>query len=372
MQRAKIVIASVLKPLKDPRAYYKMALSLRETSKYHLNIIGFSAKKEIEEDNIKFTPLFYQKRNSIARLSAGIRFLKELFQYRPRVVIVTTYELLPAAVFAKVILKFKLVYDVQENYSFNLQHNHTVKGQKKKLAIHAVQTIEAFAKNAIDLYIFAEACYVHEFPDWSPHIVLENKMAYPNLTQNIQKTTASTQRKFLITGTLTPAFGSLDGIHWFLRFNQKYPNNHLTIIGHAPMRNFRDELKALVKKHPSISFEISDLPIPYSKIIAAISVSEILLLPYRQHPSIAPKRPSKLFEGCALGRVILHTPNSNWKSQVDTHTQGMEIDFLSDENLDQAHEFLMEIKPSGISSDQQVYWKSIAQTFLSGIAELVR
>ena len=50
MSQTQIVIASVLKPLKDPRLYYRFAISMRETNKYLINIIGFSLKKEPEEE----------------------------------------------------------------------------------------------------------------------------------------------------------------------------------------------------------------------------------------------------------------------------------------------------------------------------------
>lgn len=370
MQRAKIVIASVLKPLKDPRAFYKMALSLRETSKYHINIIGFSTKNETDENNIKFTPLFYKKRNSLARFSAGIRFLKELIRYKPKVVIVSTYELLPAAVFAKVILNFKLVYDVQENYSLNLQFNQSSIGHKKKLAIHLVKTIEAFAHSAIDLFIFAEKCYVDEFPRWKPYLILENKFSYSGEVNRQPFPSESTNLEFLLTGTLTPAFGTLDGITWFLEFNKRYPTSHLNVIGHVPLENYRKELESMIEDHTSISYQLSDFPLPYSQIVEAISSSEILLLPYRQLPSIAPKIPSKLYEGCALGKLIIHTPNTHWKNLVDQYGQGLELDFLSATNFEEVFNFLSKPRRATPPTAIQVYWKSIEHEFLAAIAKL--
>ena len=43
--KKKIVIASVLKPVDDVRAYWKLSQSMAKTNKYEVNIIGNDGKK---------------------------------------------------------------------------------------------------------------------------------------------------------------------------------------------------------------------------------------------------------------------------------------------------------------------------------------
>src|SRR5690606_42149493 len=97
MIKARIVIASVLKPVTEPRAYHKLALSLRETNKYRINIIGFCSKKKPDLEDLRFTSVFCRPRTHPSRILAPFRFIREVFRYRPELVIVTTYELLPMA-----------------------------------------------------------------------------------------------------------------------------------------------------------------------------------------------------------------------------------------------------------------------------------
>src|SRR5690606_37631719 len=104
MNKYRIVIASVLKPVTEPRAFSKLALSMRETNKYHINIIGFCAKKSQNLKGIRLTPIFCRHRTHIYRAVAPFRFLREIFAYKPNLVIVTTYELLPMALLGKVFL----------------------------------------------------------------------------------------------------------------------------------------------------------------------------------------------------------------------------------------------------------------------------
>lgn len=152
MTQPNIVVASVLKPLKDPRAYYRFAHSLRETNKYLINIIGFSTKKESNEKNIKFYSIFSQKRNHFSRITAGWSFLKNIIPIKPKLVIITTFELLPAAVLGKMFLKYALVYDVQENHLMNLSQNKTISGWRKNLSKVLVYFIESCSKPFIDHY----------------------------------------------------------------------------------------------------------------------------------------------------------------------------------------------------------------------------
>ena len=100
-----IVVASVLKPVDDVRLYEKFALSLGQTNKYDINIIGFSTKNTPSQSNIKYYPIFKFRRMSIHRVLAPINYWICLRKLQPDLIIVTTAELLPVScIYVKIIL----------------------------------------------------------------------------------------------------------------------------------------------------------------------------------------------------------------------------------------------------------------------------
>lgn len=327
MRPIPILIASVLKPLKDPRAYYRFGLSLRETNKYQINIIGFSTKKEADEKNIKFHPLFLEKRKGFSRIFAGYIFFKVYKKERPRLSILCTWELIPSAILCKMLFGGKLVYDVQENYALNISYNRTLSGIKKWFAKNLVLLVEYFGKHFIDHYIFSEQCYKHEKIAFNPYFVLENKY-FGHVPKNIpSKKLHLPNLRFLISGTITKVYGIKEALQWFLELQQSFPEISLHIIGHCPLPDYGKMLSEMAKENKGIHFQISGQPVPYEQILEAYAATDVVLLPYHQIPSISPKIPSKLYECLALGKPFLHSPNPHWKSFAEKYQAGLEVDF---------------------------------------------
>ncbi len=222
MKKAKVAIASVLKPVTDVRAFHKLAISLRETNKYHINIIGFSKKKPPSIPNIRFTTLFDQQRLHWSRILVPIRFLKAIFDYRPDVLVITTFELLLPGVLAKMILRYKLVYDLQENYSQNVRLNKTMPKWSSLVLGAAIKWIERCCHPLMDHYLMAEQCYQQEFPYIKNRTVLENK--YMDSVQQGSPIELDKKRHFhfLISGTITPIYGVEEAVYWLNEIQKKY------------------------------------------------------------------------------------------------------------------------------------------------------
>ena len=56
--RIPISIISILKPVNDTRMFEKFGLSLGQTNKYDVNIIGFKSKKIKKIKDVRFYPIF--------------------------------------------------------------------------------------------------------------------------------------------------------------------------------------------------------------------------------------------------------------------------------------------------------------------------
>lgn len=320
-----LLIASTLKPIRDVRAFGKLARSLGETNTYELNIIGFSPKKPESEPGIRFFSSMGHFGSRPDRLLSQLRFLECLLQVRPKIMICCSYELLPLASFWKPFLDYKLVYDVQENYRANLDLNPTLSPTAKSRAAKLIQSAED--TDRIDLFLLAEKCYLSEMPEKRPCLVLENKFrGEVQPTQPIQFLDRRSFR-FCIIGTITPAFGIWEAVTWFETILPTYPKSTLEIIGHCPLGDFGAKLAQASRQNPQIKLRLDSAPTAHEALIHALKKADFALLPYQSHPAIDGKMPTKLFECAALGIPVLVSPNPIWEDFLKPFAGGHSIDF---------------------------------------------
>lgn len=311
-----------------------MALSLREKSKYHINIIGFSEKNETSEENIKFTPILYASKKIWIRICANFNFLRAIEKQQPDIVIISTWELLPAAYLGKMRWNYRLIYDVQENYSLNVEWNQPSKSStlKKWLQRRLIQLIEHHSISFVDHFILAEDCYEQELPRFKPFTYLPNTFFGKEIIQSRIIISSTQPLNFLLTGTLTPVYGIIEGIYWFKSFLHHYPNAKLEIFGHCTDESFAQSLIDFVYNEGKITLNMSQNPVPYPEILQAYNRNDIVLLPYRLLPSIEPKIPSKLYECLALKKPMIYTQNPLWDQLVDRYQAGIAVNWQ--ENTD--------------------------------------
>jgi len=364
-----ILIASSLKPTQDTRAWGKLGISLRETNRYALNIIGFSSKKEENLSNATFYSSFAKPGFALSRVVSMLRLVQILVRVRPKILICCTYEFLPVASFFKNIIGYRLVYDVQENYVANLDLNPLLSDSKKVKAAKLIREMEA--TNAVDLYFLAEQCYRKEMPLKSPFLVLENRYQGQVSEKSQMNFGQKKEFSFLISGTITPAFGVSEAIIWFIEILKKYPKSSLLIMGQVTLPYYQHALEKIAGNNPQITFQTSPFPVSHKAILNAYSEVDFALLPYQNHPAIRDKMPTKLFEAAALGVPVLVSPNPTWLDFLNNFEGGFPIDFLNVESaitqFDQAklQTFFSE-KPS-----ESILWQSQEQTFLQAIETLL-
>lgn len=364
-----VLIASTLKPVRDVRAFEKLALSLGETSKYRLNIIGFSDEKPAEEGKYRFFSSMSHFGSMVDRLLAQVRFIKRLVQLRPHLLICCTYEYLPLAALFKSVIGYKLVYDVQENYAANIALNSELTTWKKKMARRLIHLAERV--NGIDLYLLAESCYQQEMPEKRPFLLLENK--YQGEIRPVSKVKLDPNQalRFCITGTITPAYGTVEGLTWFQKLLSAYPNYQLVISGHCPLFKYQWEIEDLAERIPQVQLKISNHPVPYREIEKTLLQSDVAILPYHLHPAFVDKLPTKLFECAALGIPVLMTPNPKWEDYYTAYQGGFAIDFT-----DTAHSvstFQQALGQTYFSTPvtEEVLWKSQKLLFQKAIQHLL-
>jgi len=361
-----VLIASSLKPLKDTRAWEKLGISLRETNKYDLNIIGFSSKiPERIEGTRTFTSLC-DKSSISERVFSQLRFLNTILKVKPKILIVCTYEFLFVGALLKTIIGYKLIYDVQENYILNLDLNPELSEFKKSNASRIIQNSEAI--KGIDFYFLAEKCYAEEMPEKKPFLILENKFAGKIHEKSSFNYSEKKAFRFLISGTITPAFGTIEGIRFFNSILEIFPDSSLHIVGHVPLKSFGIQLEFEVKSNSKIHLKIDENPIEHELILEEIKASDFCLLPYQKHPAIQDKMPTKLFECLALGTPVLISKNEKWESFLNQYQGGFSIDFES-ENLAKA-QFLKGIQKDFFTKKpgDEILWSSQKQEFLQAIA----
>jgi glycosyltransferase involved in cell wall biosynthesis len=369
VRKVSVLIASTLKPIRDVRAYKKLALSLGETNKYELNIIGFSPKKPKSEPGIRiFSSIKYFESKS-DRIFAQLRFLSCLLRVRPKVLICCSYELLPIASSLKPLLGYKLVYDVQENYRANLDLNESLSLKQRNRADKLIRRAESVW--GIDLYLLAERCYAQEMPEKVPFLILENK--YEGEIHPIQamQFRGRERFRFCISGTITPAFGPWDAIGWFREILRSYPESELVIVGHCPIESFWVKLTQVANGLPQLSLRISRNPVPHEEIIEALTQADFALLPYQDHPAISGKMPTKLFECAALGIPVLISRNLLWESFLAKFDGGCALDFSDATNANRSFEEVLKRLFFKSTPPETVLWKTEKLHFQEAIANLL-
>lgn len=364
-----ILLASSLKPVKDVRAWGKLGRSLRETNTYSLNIIGFSGKMLEREDGVNFFTSKSSFDSKWKRVFSQLRFISLLYKIRPRVLICCTYEYLPVAALFKKLLNFKLVYDVQENYIANLDLNPNLTPKAKERATRIIQNAESV--NGIDLYLFAEKCYAEEMQEKRPFLVLENKYSGPIKLVEPIRFPLRKGYKFVITGTITPAFGILDAVLWFKSVLKDFPESSLHIIGHLTLSEFGKKLSQACQNVPEIELSVSEIPLPHEQIIQAMTKADFALLPYQNHPAIKDKMPTKLFEATALGIPVLITPNQKWENFLKPFSGGFPVDFSNSQGAGLQLSKALRKEYFTAQPDQSLSWDSQKSDFLKVIESLL-
>jgi len=333
MNKTRLLLASLLKPVNDSRSFEKLGLSISKLPSVEVHICGYKAATPTTKAKIFFHPVFNFPRLSWGRIMAQFKYLKLIFHLKPQVIIIGTHELLICSLIYKALKSCSLIYDVQENYYLNLTSQKVYAPIIRKVAAKFIRLVETLTAPFINFFFLAEESYVQELPFIRhKYLVLQNKYKpAPHFTLP-QKSTgtkipSSGNINLLYSGTISELYGIFEAIRLVDALNQISPRYTLTIIGYWPQAAIGQQVKKLIRNKPYISLFGGDILVAHAQILQAIATAQVGLLPYHLHPSLERCLPTKLFEYLAHSLPILVQENPYWEKIITKHQAGFSINF---------------------------------------------
>ena len=362
--KKRIVLASLLKTVDDPRMYYKFAKSLQTQDKYDINIVGFPSKSPVNDPAIHFYPLPAFGRKSLKRWTARIHAARTIWSLKPSLLIISTHELLGIALMCRFFQQARVIYDVRENYVSNLRHRGSFAA---KTAGALIRIKEYISSPFIDHFTLAEECYREELPFARPYTVLENRALPPAKPLMEQITFQSPPVKFLFTGTLAEQTGVLEAIKMVTAYRKCVTDATLHIVGNSFDRDFMKKLRARLEENTWIDPEIDEQPIPYPIIIASIENADIGIIAYEELPFLIHKKPTKLFEYTGHHLPIMFSHKNTWYHDTDKIAGAI----LYNSNCQTLVKNLQQTAFYPTQVPKETYWNSLENTLLKLINKLL-
>lgn len=325
--KIKTVIASVLKPVDDTRMYEKLGLSMHQTNRYEINIIGFVSKNLPTTKGIHFYPTFSMKRNSLKRLFASFKLLWLFFKVKPDLIICTTYEILPAALLYKRTRPgCKLIYDVQENYALNVISNSN-ESRKSEWFASIIRWLESKSQVHVSLNILAEITYANEIKHFSNYIFLLNKVKKTNYLDRVSVPVKLNinKLKIVFSGTISLDYGVLQSIHLVNELVKIYPETTATFIGHVPEENLLTKLISIQNKH--LIFLVDAYPVSHERIWQEIEKADLGIVAHQPTVSIRNCFPTRIYEYMALSKPFLVQDHPLWTNYCQQWDCCIAVDF---------------------------------------------
>ncbi|HZI23764.1 MAG TPA: hypothetical protein VFD46_01720 [Chryseolinea sp.] len=325
IKKRRIVLASVLKPVNDPRMFEKMGQSLSPL--YEVHIIGTNANTNSTDANIIFHPLASYSRLGLNRMLAPLRVLKKILHLKPALVIICTHELLWMVLIAKLFLRCVVVYDIRENYFRNILYTNSFPAILRVFIALYVRIKEWVTVPFINTFFLAEAGYAHELPFVkNKKVLLENKVKRTTLPPQPKWSTDDGGIHLLFSGTLAPTTGIFIAIDLVTKLHALEPKICLHIIGFSPMQRVYHEIRDQIKGKSFIHFTESREPVPHQEILRAIQKADFGIIAYPPNRSTENTIPTKLFEYLGHELPILLINHKSWVEKCEPYHAAITFD----------------------------------------------
>ena len=330
MTRTTIVIASVLKPVYEPRMYEKIAITLSKNRDAFIHVIGYGTADQTQDHTIQTYGLGTFKRLSFKRLLAPYYVLRLLFKLRPAVAIACTHELLvPFFLYKLLHPSVKLVYDLQENYYLNILHTKAFPAVFRWPLAAWVRMKERLMLPFFAQVIAAENCYLYEMPFIrSKGLVIANKALVDPVVAEARRSAVLQERTCLLfSGTISAEYGIYEAIDLAEKLHSADPSFYLRIVGYCADQKEQKKLQQYIERKYFVEALPFDQPVQHAQILKAIREADWGLVAYRDNITTRNRIPTKLYEYISHQLPVLCTTNPVWQELVTTYDAGLCINY---------------------------------------------
>jgi glycosyltransferase involved in cell wall biosynthesis len=368
--KSTIVVASVLKPVDDTRMYEKIAGSLACSNRYRVHVIGPGSVTQVNPNLIQhgFKPF---RRISLRRLFAPWLILIKTFRLKPDLFIITTHELLYAALLMKLLTRCKIIYDLQENYYWNILYTSAFPLLLKPFVALYVRGKEILSAPYVDHFFLAEKGYETElkFPR-ANQTVLENKVRVPVAERKEASSIKSKNTiQLIFSGTLAETMGVFTAIDLAVKLHITDERIRLTIIGYCPQSSVLQRIRLLIQPRPFITLIARNTPIPHPEIFEEVKKSDFGLVTYEVNPATMNSIPTKLYEYLGFKLPVLLVNHKPWVEFCHPYSAAIVFDKNSIDSVSLFKE--MTEKDFYTAEPAGVYWESEEPKLMRVVSELL-
>ena len=327
MSRIPVIIASLLKPVDDTRMYEKLGLSLAQTNKYEINIIGFSIKKNNFQTNVNLYPVFNFRRLGILRFIQPFKYLGILLKVKPKIIIVNSHDFLFITTIYSILTRTIFIYDLQENYLRNIEYNSGIFFPLNYILAYWVRFKEYFCHPFIYHYLVAEKGYFDEMPFIRKKGVLLRNL-YVDIFQDIFPSQKAESRiKILYSGTIARSYGIFEIVRFIMKFHEIHPEIEFRIVGYCAHAPTLKKLETMISDKPYVQMIGGDERVPHQKIIEEIRAADFGIIHYELNPAIRNCFPTRIYEYMANRLPLLMQDYTPWSEFCLKYKAGIVVDF---------------------------------------------
>ena len=313
----KVLLAHTLKPPTESRIYWKLGSSLSLINNLKVRILGSKGFEEKTQNTaIEKFGIFDSAAGFWARIFNLFRFWNESRKFKPDVLVMCSPDLLIPAILYKFCFGSKLIFDVQENFELNIEHQQVYSGFR---FYHLVANLYfSILSPFIDRFWLAERVYASQLilplNRWA---VFENKVpAQWNepLDTGFEEKPVGAGLIFVFSGVITIESGVLDAIDFFLVFMAEFPDSKLRIAGYVPSQFLMEKLKNIaIQNEESIFINIETWQTGRN-IHEFIQKADAILVTYKESLANLGKIPTKVYESLFAGKPVVSSIESHYFS----------------------------------------------------------
>jgi glycosyltransferase involved in cell wall biosynthesis len=330
----------------------KIGLSLATATPFEVHIIAFPSAAHpplpLHAHPLPFTP-----RLGLKRLLLPWYVLRKVLELKPKLLIITTHELLLAAALARLIISCKVIYDLQENYYRNIRHTSVYPFALRPFLALYVRLKEVMLSPIVNHFFLAEKGYEKEFGfQRKRYTVLENKLKLPTTVPPVKKD----HYQLLFSGTLAETTGIFKAIEIAVKLHTLEPRISLLIIGYCSQANVLRQIESAIATHNFIRLEGGGVLVPHSSILERIQASGAGIIAYPHNNSTSNAIPTKLYEYLGYKLPILLTSHAPWVALCEPYNAAVVFDFHHIDAATLLHS--LKTRQFYATSPDNVFWES--------------